>query len=455
MASQASSLKSPAGPHGQTDGSGAVKSLVTRHDHGSRRMRPTLHFLSIRDTVARRKFPERRSRLQRTLRIFHTADVHLGLKFGSYPEEVARTLSEARFETLQALVRTANDERCDLFVVSGDLFDHPRVAHRDILRAAGALGAFDRAVAVLPGNHDYVTGQEDDIWKIFGSAGQDRVRILTERRPYSLRSFDLDACLYPAPCESKHSKSHALAWMADSPRSTEQGRFRIGVAHGSFEALTPDTEGEYYPMTRDDLLGLGLDLWLMGHIHVQYPARVGVSDRIFYPSTPEPDGFDCRHEGKAWIIDLHLANEGDGAGLAMIEARSVATGRYRFAHETLRVESLEELEALRDRFHSESYRRVLLKLQLTGSLPREHLIRVAPVLAELQDRFLFLRPDHSLLTVRLSSEDVDREFTRGSFPHRLLGELARNPEDREALQAAYELILDSRGATAPGRGIPE
>ena len=147
------------------------------------------------------------------LKIFHTADVHLGLKFGSYPDELARKLSEARFETLSRMVETANRERCDLFVVGGDLFDHLRVPQRDVLRAARILGQFDRVVAVLPGNHDYVTGQEDCLWKVFESASQDRVRVLAEKRPYSLRSFDLDVCLYPAPCQNKHSRSHALGWI--------------------------------------------------------------------------------------------------------------------------------------------------------------------------------------------------------------------------------------------------
>lgn len=389
--------------------------------------------------------------MQNTVRIFHTADVHLGLKFTSYPDAVARALREARFETLERMVRTANEERCDLLVVSGDLFDHPRVARRDVSRAAEILGAFDRAVAVLPGNHDYVTGPEDELWKTFEGAAQDRVRLLTERRPYPLQSLDLDACLYPAPCESKHSKTHALGWMAEAPRTRENGRFHIGVAHGSFEGLTPDTEGEYFPMTEEDLHGVGLDLWLMGHIHVQYPVKVGASHRIFYPSTPEPDGFDCRHEGKAWILDLVDSGEGPKS----VTARSVATGRYRFRHESIRVDSLEDLEALQRRFASEGQDTTLLKLRLAGSLQREHRAGVAPLLAELQERFLFLRLDDSLLTVRLTPDEIDREFTRGSFPHRLLVELSRDQNDREALQAAYDLIAESRGIVPPPGGIRE
>ncbi|MGZ3694970.1 MAG: metallophosphoesterase family protein, partial [Bdellovibrionota bacterium] len=220
------------------------------------------------------------------MKIFHTADVHLGLKFGSYPEALSKRLSEARFETLARMVETANQKKCDLFVVGGDLFDNLRVSQKDIVRAAKILGQFEKLAVVLPGNHDFVTNQEDDIWKTFQNAGQDRVLVLTECRSYSLAAYDIDATLYAAPCQNKHSKTNAVGWVKAAPKG--EARFHIGLAHGSFEGLTPDTEGEYFPMTREDLLPCGLDLWLMGHIHIQFPLKPGSSDKIFYPATPEP-----------------------------------------------------------------------------------------------------------------------------------------------------------------------
>lgn len=367
------------------------------------------------------------------MKIFHTADVHLGLKFGSYPEELAKKLSEARYETLARMVASANEERCDLFVVGGDLFDNLKVVTKDVQRAAKILGQFDGVVAVLPGNHDFVTSQDDDIWKVFQAAGQDRVKVLTECQAYSFRSFDLDLTIYAAPCRNKHSKTHALGWLANAPRG--ESRFHIGLAHGSFEGLTPDTEGEYYPMTREDLLPLGLDLWMMGHIHVQFPLRPGGADRIFYPATPEPDGFDCRHEGKAWILELGEDKR--------INARSVSTGNFRFHHETLTLQSLQDLAALDVKIPPARRPKMLLKLKLSGSLPREEQVQVGAVLAKLKEDFLYFLPDHTELALQLAPDDIDREFVRETFPHRLLSALCA-PGDREALQAAYDLLKETR-----------
>lgn len=54
------------------------------------------------------------------LKIFHTSDIHLGMKFASYPE-VQKELSEARLNTLEILVEISNTGVCDIFVVAGDL----------------------------------------------------------------------------------------------------------------------------------------------------------------------------------------------------------------------------------------------------------------------------------------------------------------------------------------------
>jgi predicted RNase H-like nuclease (RuvC/YqgF family) len=66
-------------------------------------------------------------------------------------------------------------------------------------------------------------------------------------------------------------------------------------------------------------------------------------------------------------------------------------------------------------------------------------------LEALKKRFFFLKADFSRLSVKLAPEDIDRAFSKESFPHRLLSELAQEARDREALQAAFELIQEISG----------
>jgi len=88
------------------------------------------------------------------IKIFHTADLHLGMRFAGYPE-IQNELINARYETLENMVKTANRESCALLFMAGDLFDRTTLNVKDISRAARALNEFEgELVIVLPGNHD-------------------------------------------------------------------------------------------------------------------------------------------------------------------------------------------------------------------------------------------------------------------------------------------------------------
>ena len=122
----------------------------------------------------------------KNLRIFLTSDIHLGLKFSGYPE-IQKELADARFETLEQCVLRANDEKCHIFAVGGDMFDKVTVAKRDVTRAAHIISKFEGNVAaVMPGNHDYISLGQDDLWQGFKQAAGDNVLLLEQKKIYSL-----------------------------------------------------------------------------------------------------------------------------------------------------------------------------------------------------------------------------------------------------------------------------
>lgn len=365
------------------------------------------------------------------MKIFHASDLHLGMKFAGYPE-VQAELSDARFKTLENLVNLANSERCDLFVIAGDLFDRVSVAKKDIIRASKILREFQgRLVAVLPGNHDFISSDPTDLWLYFRENIPDNVIVLHKKKTYPLQHYDLDVHLYAAPCHAKQSGENSIAWIKESPKDGSVVH-HIGVAHGSLEGFSPDFDQRYYPMTISELHKCGIDLWLMGHTHIQYPNKPGATDTIFYPGTPEPDGFDCQHEGKAWIIEI-----GDDK---KIYPTSISTGTYEFLHEELEVDSASDLEMLRKRYSSEDYRKVLLKLRLKGRLPQDEYKNLLEVKSFLEKQ-LFRLILNDEVTEEITIDIINQEYTEGSFPHMLLSALAH---DSEALQVAYDLIKEVR-----------
>jgi len=368
------------------------------------------------------------------LRVFLTSDLHLGMKFAGYPDAPRAALVEARFTCLDRIVAAANEARSDLLVIAGDLFETVSAARRDILRAAKSLAGFrGRLTAVMPGNHDYIAG-DDKLWSTFRDGAGDSVLLLDQPRPYPLMPYDLDSCLYPGPCTAKHSEINAIGWVRTAARDPGV-RHHIGVAHGSLEGFSPDMDGRYYPMRPQELIDTGLRIWLLGHTHLPFPRTAGARDTMFCAGTPEPDGFDCAHEGFAWILEV----ADDGA----VKARAVRTGQLRFVDETREIRTAADLERLeRDRAGAEALR-TLLRVRLSGRAPREVLSAVGALGSRMAASLLHLDLRAEELREEITPEAIDREYPAGSFPHSLLTSLFHD-DDQEALRIAHELLGELR-----------
>ena len=102
-----------------------------------------------------------------SIKIFHTADVHIGMAFNRYPEPLKSALKKARIDVVAKMVAEANRQKCNLFIVAGDMFDSIKSEKKTINTVATALGEFQgECVVVMPGNHDYDNGMID-LWQSF------------------------------------------------------------------------------------------------------------------------------------------------------------------------------------------------------------------------------------------------------------------------------------------------
>lgn len=360
--------------------------------------------------------------------------MHIGMQFAGFPE-VRERLREARFQCLERIVKTAEERQCNLIVISGDLFHTARPAKKDLARATHILEQFRFGpVAVLPGNHDFLSGGDAGLWQDFQKTLLDNIIILDRKAPFNLARFNVGAVLYPCPCESKHSAENAVGWIREIPLD-ESNEIRIGVAHGSLEGVSPDFDMRYFPMTEAELNGFGLDLWLLGHTHIRYPKNPGPSSRIFFPGTAEPDGFDCDHKGSAWIIEIDEEKK--------ITAEPIETGKYFFVHDNAELSSGADVQRLAGRYKNEEFKNALVKLKIAGRLPDEEFKKAVKVSASLSERLTHLILDSDGLSEEITIEKINSEFAEGSFPHVLLYHLCEDG-DGLALQTAFEIVSELR-----------
>lgn len=243
------------------------------------------------------------------LKVFMTGDNHIGLKYAGH--ENASVLASSRTQVFETMVQTANQENCDLFVITGDLFENTySILKRDVQHLLDILSCFIGIVIALPGNHDYYD-EEAKVWKYFRDemSQKDNIMLLTDYRPYTVPAIRENVVLYPALCTSLHSVSgqNNLGWIKEE-NIVPDCTYRIGIAHGTVEGETIDNEGQYFPMKRDELENIPVDVWLIGHTHVPFPRNLTeeyiVGEKIFNAGTHVQTDVSCNTEGQCFILEI-------------------------------------------------------------------------------------------------------------------------------------------------------
>lgn len=378
------------------------------------------------------------------LKIFMTGDNHFGKRYDRYPE-IRKRLVDSRFECLDDMVKRAEEEQCELFVVTGDLFDHTNtVSVADVKRAVKSLSEFPRTVLVLPGNHDYYTGEEK-VWKHFEkelSSVENNIVLLNEFKVYPYEFHEEKVCIYPAFCQSKHAKENNLGWIRDLDRP-EENAIHIGIAHGALKGVTPDLNQEYFLMTEKELLDIPMDLWLIGHTHIPYPADIPTEEseitgcRIFNAGTHEQLDLHNRTEGNGFILTV----EKQGAK-TQVSAKRFVSGKIRFFDKNLHVRPTSETalaDTLKGEFKDIAKANAIVRVCLTGSVRQEEYEKRGEIYREIFSDCLSFEVKDGELSEEITLEKFYSEYAQTSFAAKFMERLTGNPAE---MQMAYELLKE-------------
>lgn len=376
------------------------------------------------------------------IKIFVTGDNHFGKKYDRYPE-IRDRLVDNRFVCFEKMVEKAEQEGCDIFAVTGDLFDNcSSIRKSDVERVVRILAGFAGRVLVLPGNHDYYTGEEK-VWKDFDDALRtcdNNIIRLDRFEPYPIEIAEETVVIYPAFCRSKHSRENNLGWIKKMS-VLKSGQINVGMAHGAIEGVTPDMQKEYFLMTEPELQAIPMDVWLVGHTHIPYPGGLSEDEeiggyRIFNAGTHAQTDLHNNTRGYGFIISVD--KQGDKA---QVSAKKYQSGTIFFYDIAVRVSSAEgdSLEALLqeklDPLEAES----VVRLTVTGSAVSEEYSRRRELYKKYCDRFLSWELQDDELHEEITLDRVREEFAESSFAAKLMEALQG---DQTELQMAYELLQE-------------
>lgn len=367
------------------------------------------------------------------LKIFVTGDNHIGLKYSNHPEK--EKLIGHRIRAFESMVEKANQEACDLFVITGDLFDRiTGISKKTIKLLLSYLSAFEGTVVVLPGNHDYYD-ESVPVWQDFKAAmeGIDNIMLLTEFRPYEISVNDEDVVFYPALCTSLHSLpgENNLGWIRQEEIQPDE-TYRIGIAHGAVSGETIDNEGVYFLMERQELEDIPVDLWLIGHTHVPFPRNLtesfANSGTIFNAGTHVQTDVSCNTEGQCFIIQIDSGKK--------IQAKKYVPSSLRFSRKQINLTAGNMNAELEDALRPLGDNTVV-DLNLAGAVNVDEYENRHRVLEEKLSRFLESTYHDGDLSKLISQELIDAEFPETSFSAGLLNALLEEPKEA---QLVYELL---------------
>jgi DNA repair exonuclease SbcCD nuclease subunit len=361
----------------------------------------------------------------------HAADVHLGLRTTRFDPKSAQKVREARFQALDNVLRTAREERADLLLVAGDLFDDHAVDGLTARRAFEMLEAAPMPVYVLPGNHDPLLA--GTVWdRPPWNADPPRLTVL--RRPEPVTALP-GVVVLPCPVFAKTSLNDPTAWIAREPPNGAV--IRIGLAHGSLK-VRDDLPADDHLIPPRAARDLGLDYLALGHWHGRrlFPEPDGPM-RTAYPGVPEPMRYPGASEtrtgwlpysggarpefldaGKGEVLVVKVERPGEAPNV-----RPVEVGHLIWEEERRDLRSEDDLARLIAEVATRPMlERRLLRLCLTGVLAASAMARLEELRQILGGRYFLGEMDDAGLHVQPSPEEVEQVAGQGVV-RRVLGAL--------------------------------
>jgi DNA repair exonuclease SbcCD nuclease subunit len=374
------------------------------------------------------------------VRFLHTSDWQLGMRRHFLDEEALPRFMQARIDAIDAIGRLAAEKSCSFVVVCGDVFDSNHLSRRTVARALEALAGVPCPVFLLPGNHDPLDAGSIYTSKAFSRSRPDNVHVLTSTAPVKIGS---DVEIVGVPWTTRSPLVDLVARACDGLDAARKV-FRICVAHGILDELSPDKENPALigrsgmeAALRDGRV----DFFALGDRH----SVTRISDRIWYSGSPEPTDYDEVDSGKVLVVEL----SGDACH---VEPHRI--GRWRFTMQTLEFSSREDIEAARRRLEEIPDKdTTIVKLTLKGSLGLGARACLDGVLGEAGDLFAALEiwDRHTDLVVLPDSLDLD-ELGLAGFARAAVEELRAKIEGggeeaaaaRDALALLYRLVMGAK-----------
>jgi len=364
------------------------------------------------------------------IKILHTADVHLDAPFPSLDErEKARR--DDFLKTFDHLIHLAIKNEARLFLVAGDLFDHPRPSEAIVSQVQGGLKRLvERGIqpVLLPGTHDNVV-VSDSVYNRQAFPGCVVLSEAEVTEPVQLQVDGQSVYLYGFAY-----RSGASSKAFESMRRRCDDGIHIGLLHGSRRGSSEwDYRKKDLPFTPAELQSWQLDYVALGHYHSFDMIEEGGRALACYPGSPEGKRFG--ENGPRYCALVHLE-----PGRAKVE--KLAVQRRILGEQSIDLSGCANLADAEAAVRKLADPNLLLRLTFEGVV--ETPLDVAALQSRCADGFFHLEliDKSTLVESDYARRLAHEETVRGVFVRRveeLMGQIAS--ADRPVLEEAFREVL--------------
>ena len=270
------------------------------------------------------------------IKFIHAADIHLDSPLRGLAEKEqlpAKLIQGATRKALSRLVSLAIEEKVDLVLLAGDLYDRNWDDSATGFYFISEMKKLERCsiqVVMITGNHDALT----IIKKPLPYPGN--VKILSSKHAESFTLKRDEKTLAVVHGQSFQDKAEKRNLVANYP-SPVDGTINIGILHTSLEGSKEhDT---YAPVGIEELVSKGYDYWALGHIHKREIVRE--KPWIVYPGNIQ--GRNIRETGAKGCYLIQV----DGRGAMKLDFREL--DEFRWIALDISLDSIEDHQGFEER----------------------------------------------------------------------------------------------------------
>ena len=328
------------------------------------------------------------------LKILHTADIHLGAKFSGLGNKGASQREQLR-TTFKNIIATAIDERVNVVLIAGDLFDANQQPQRNIdlvIEQFNLLGSNNIPICLIPGNHDYL--DSSSIYRKVDFEGKcSNLKIFADETISYKEYPELSLTVYGKPNLSNMSYKSPLEGL----KPLTSSKFHIAIAHGSFYIPEKIAEDDHV-FRLEEVKASGMDYLALGHWHRVY--KCSAKPPAWYSGPPEwiPD-----QKEKGAVLLVSLLDDGK------VEVESKMLGLRDYNEIEIEVSGIQDLAKLEARISEGANQNLVRKATLKGLRNAEIIVNPEELETELGEEFFHLSViDKSHPQSREVTDDEDR-----------------------------------------------